>query len=84
MARARDLFPPDRPGPMGIQGIVAADVAALGDPLFVLIADDPEPEGPCPWSPRGEELPVKGDAALVLLDDQGDPWVPCWWPGGRL
>lgn len=37
--------------------------------------------GPCPWMPRGVDLPLEGDRALVTFTDEEEAWVIAWWPG---
>lgn len=71
------------------EGVIADDVEAATDDLFVLIPQidaGKHNRGPCRWTPRplasGLLYPNKGDAALVAKDDQDNYWVIAWWPYG--
>lgn len=71
--------------PQGYEAVVARDVSAVDDPIFVTIPSfsDELEYGPLPWMPRGDLMPLAGDRALVVVSDaepEPEAWVTAWWP----
>jgi hypothetical protein len=69
--------------PIAMRATVLEDVYAFSEGVMVsiYIFDGGEmPFGPCPWMPRGRDLPSKGDTALVIMDEEEEAWVIAWWP----
>ena len=68
--------------PSCVQGVIANDVAALDDELYVTIAGfdgGRQLWGPCAWSPS-TTLPKRGEECLVLFDERETPWVMALTP----
>lgn len=69
--------------PIAMRATVLEDVETYSEGVMVsiYIFDGGEtPFGPCPWQPRGRDMPRKGDTALVIMDEEEEAWVICWWP----
>lgn len=79
-----DLIPETPPVQPQVWAATVLDTAgSLADKVRVLVPGFDGGEtahGPCPWMPRGEDLPTRGDTAIVAIDDEGNEWIVGWWP----